>query len=227
MLWGHHTGSLELRRANDGSATLVGSFPYDRNAVLSDGGRGGGRPRKERIKSGAFKYRIETPSEHGGPKEITLLLGHDWNHPLASVRAGTLKLKDTPKAVLLEATITRAIAETSYGRDALAMIGAGLATGLSPGFRLPPPRAVAKAEEIEEEPDDGSIDEDGQPRRGAIIRIVLAALLYEFSLVTRPAYPEAQVEARNWVAGKPGYGGLRENPPSDATLRRALNRWRA
>ena len=29
----------------------------------------------------------------------------------------------------------------------------------------------------------------------------MQALLYEMSVVTRPAYPEAQVEARNWTAG--------------------------
>jgi len=103
------------------------------------------------------------------------------------------------------------------------MIGAGLAVGLSPGFRIPPARAVPDAEEVEEEPDDGSLDEDGNPRRGAIIRTVLSALLYELSVVTRPAYPEAQVEARNWQADQEA------NLPlvPDATLRRALNRRRA
>jgi uncharacterized protein len=108
--------------------------------------------------------------------------------------------------------ITRAIAETTHGRDALALIGAGLAVGISPGFRIPPARAVPKAEEIEDEPDR---PDEGMHR--AIIRRVLAALLYELSVVTRPAYPEAQVEARNW------------NPEAQARVilpSSHLNRWR-
>lgn len=50
----------------------------------------------------------------------------------------------------------------------------------------------------------------------AIIRTILAALLYELSLVTRPAYPETQVEQRNWSSSS---GGVLV--PSHH-----LNRWR-
>ena len=54
---------------------------------------------------------------------------------------------------------------------------------------------------------------------GALIRHVLAALLYELSIVTRPAYPEAQVELREWT------------PTAASALRRPepmahLRRWR-
>lgn len=210
-------GALELRRARDGSVRLSGRFPYGVPAVLSDGGRNG-RPRKELFEPRAFAHRIETPSSHdGGPKEIHLLTGHDYNRPLASVRAGTLTLRDTAAAVLIQATITRAIAETTHGRDALAMLESGLQTGLSPGFRLPPERAVPEPEAFEQEEDDGEPGIDGQPRRGAIIRRIKAALLYEFSLVTRPAYPNAQIEEAR--------AKLHEAP--DAGLQRALQRWRA
>ena len=209
MLWGGSNGSLELRRSGDGSHRLRGTFPYGKAAVLSDGGRTG-RPRKEVIASGAFSYRIENPLE-----DIHFLVGHDYDHPLASKGTQTLSFRDTAAALLFEAVITPAIAETAHGRDALALIGAGLAVGISPGFRIPPARTVPDAEEIEEEADDGSIDEDGQPRRGAIIRTIKAALLYELSLVVRPAYPDAQIEARNWA-------------PHRATLQapHPLNRWR-
>lgn len=214
MLWGGvaDSGGLELRRAPDGGVKLAGRFPYGVPAVLSDGGRDG-RPRKELFESRAFAFRIDNPLE-----DIHLLVGHDYDHPLASRGTGTLSLRDTAAALIFEATITRAIAETSHGRDALALISAGLAVGISPGFRVPPRRAVPEAEEIEEEPDDGTLDDQGQPRRGALIRRIKAALLYELSVVTRPAYPEAQIEARRW-SGNP------ENP--HAGLHRALQRWRA
>jgi uncharacterized protein len=187
MLWAHASGALELRRQSDGGARLRGTFPYGKEAVLSDGGRHG-RPRKEVIESRAFAYRVELPDE-----EIHLLVGHDFDHPLASKLTGTLSLRDTPSALLFDAVIPRAVAETTHARDALALIGAGLAVGISPGFRVPPERAVKNAETFEDGPDD---PENGEHR--AIIRRVHQALLYELSIVTRPMYAEAQVEARRW-----------------------------
>jgi uncharacterized protein len=149
ILYGAGEGGLELRRAADGSTRLSGSFPYNRTAVLSDGGRNG-RPRKESFAAGAFSYRVDLPDE-----EIFLLVGHDFSKPLASKKAGTLALSDTEAALTFAATITPEVAATQHARDALALIGAGLAVGLSPGFRMPPARAVPpeQAEMIEEEPD--------------------------------------------------------------------------
>lgn len=189
MLWAGASDVLEIRAGDDGSHELSGTFPYNSNAVLSDGGRNG-RPKKERFASRAFSYRVERPEE-----DIHLLLGHDYNRPLASRGAGTLDLIDGDDALTLRAIITRDIAETSHGKDTLNMIRAGLAVGLSPGFRLPPERAVPRdsAERIHDEPHRPA---EGMHR--AIIREIMQALLYELSIVTRPAYPTAQVEARSW-----------------------------
>lgn len=209
MLWGAHLGGLEVRKPAPGRAGTVlrGRFPYNRPAVLSDGGRTG-RPRKEMIAPGAFSYRLDRPDE-----DIHLLVGHSYDRPLASRKAGTLTFEDTPEALIFDAVIVPEIERTSYARDVLAAIGAGLIMGISPGFRLPPERAVPEPERIE---DEGHDPENGA--HNAIIRTVLAALLYEISLVTRPAYPEAQVEERNWQVTP-------EAP--DAGLSRALARWRA
>jgi HK97 family phage prohead protease len=213
MLFGYHAGELEVRRAADGGAELRGAFPYGERAILSDGGRTG-RPQKEVIAPRAFAYRVERPDEN-----IHLLVGHSYDQPLASKETGTLKLRDTDKALLFEATITPAIAATTHALDILALIRSGLAKGISPGFRIPPRRAVPAhlAEEIEEEPDDGELDADGNPRRGAIIRTVKQALLFELSVVTRPAYEKAQLEARDWTLAS---SGLAVPRPS------ALRRWR-
>lgn len=210
MLWAGSQDGLELRRSADGSVRLAGRFPYNKPAVLSDGGRGGGRPRKEVIASRAFAYRVNDPTE-----DIHLLVGHDFGQPLASRRAGTLALNDSDEALTFEATIAPAMQEVTWVRDLLAAMAAGLMAGISPGFRLPPPRAVPEAERVEEE----------DPKLGtAIIRTVLAALLYELSVVTRPAYSESQVEQRNWT---PTGGGVLVPEPPRAGLTRTLNRWRA
>jgi len=183
MLSAFDNGALEVRRRASGALSLAGRFPYNRPATLSDGGRTG-RPRKEVIASRAFEYRVNRENE-----DIHLLVGHSYDRPLASRGAGTLSLRDSDDALTFEAEITPEIAETQHAKDALAMISAGLAVGISPGFRTPPERAVKNAEEVtEEDPAEGM----------ALIRTIKAALLYELSIVTRPAYPEAEVEARNW-----------------------------
>ncbi len=185
MLWAGHEGGLEVRKRASGAVSLAGRFPYGARAVLSDGGRTG-RPRKESIAPRAFAYRVDDPKE-----DIHLLVGHSYDRPLASRGAGSLALKDTAAALTFEAVISPEMAEVSYVRDTLAAVDAGLMLGISPGFRLPPKRAVPEPETIEDE----------NPAEGtAIIRTVLQALLYELSIVTRPAYPEAQIEARNWQA---------------------------
>ena len=84
MLWGSTLGGLEVRKPSEGRAGTVlrGRFPYNRPAVLSDGGRTG-RPRKEKIAPGAFSYRLDL--EAGPPEnDIHLLVGHSYDRPLAS-----------------------------------------------------------------------------------------------------------------------------------------------
>lgn len=205
MLTSFANGGLELRRADDGTVRLQGRFPYNKPATLSDGGRTG-RPRKEVIASRAFAYRVERPEE-----DIHLLIGHSYDRPLASRGAGTLDLQDSDDALTFTARITPELQRASYVADFLAAMRAGLIVGLSPGFRIPPERAVAQAEKVEEE----------DPSLGmALIRTIFQALLYELSMVTRPAYPEAEVESRSWdVTAAPG-GQL-------LMPRHHLNRWRA
>lgn len=203
-------GLLELRREGNGGARLSGRFPYGKPAVLSDGGRNG-RPVKEIIERGAFDYTVEAADV-----DIHLLLGHSFDKPLASKRTGTLTFRQTAEALVIAAVLTPSILRTQHAQDALALVESGLSVGLSPGFRLPPERAVPReeAEVIEDEPDRPA---EGMHR--AIIRRIRQAILVEMSLVTRPAYQEASVDlARAMAAPAPV-------APSAALV--ARRRWRA
>lgn len=203
MYGGAGTDGLELRTARDGSRHLSGRFPYGRRAVLSDGGKNG-RPRKESFAPKAFAYRVDRPSE-----DIHILVGHDYDRPLASRGAGTLDLKDTEGALIFEALIKPEMAQVSYVRDFFAAFSSGLIGGISPGFRIPPEQTVPNAERVDEE----------DPREGrALIRTIFQALLFEISLVTVPAYKETQVEARNWAP---------DLIQPDCGLHRTLKRWRS
>ena len=146
--------------------------------------------RFERIAPRAFAGRIEAGDD------IHLLAGHDFNRPLASRSAGNLTLTDGDDALTVEAEIDGG---TSWARDFLAAHAAGLIRGLSPGFRVP-----RGGERIEQ-------------RASGVLRTIRSADLFEVSTVCRPAYPDAQVEARNW------------SPACDHTVRavHALHRWRA
>ena len=94
--------------------------------------------------------------------------------------AGSLDIRDTPEALFIEARIEGG---TSWASDFLAAHKAGLIRGLSPGFRVP----------------DGG--ERIERRGNGLLRRITRAELFEVStVVTRPAFEAAQVEARSWTA---------------------------
>ncbi|ASP22055.1 Caudovirus prohead serine protease [Antarctobacter heliothermus] len=167
---------LEVRQQGQRPA-IVGSFPYNTWAVLSDRGT----VRKEEILPGAFDFTLSDPDA-----EVNLLFGHSFDRPLASRSGGSLELQDSDKALTFRATIPEGAERVSHVADALAMIAAGLATGISPGFRVPPKDVVPDAEKLTPEP--------GNP--GVMIRQLAALVLYELSIVTRPAYPATSAELR-------------------------------
>lgn len=148
--------------------------------------------RFERIAPRAFAARIASG------EDIHLLAGHSYDRPLASRSAGTLHLADGDDALTVEATLEGG---TSWAADFLAAHRAGLIRGLSPGFRVP-----RGGERIE--------------HRGAgVLRTITAADLFEVSAVTRPAYTQAQIEARCWETHQ-------DRQPVRVPVY-ALNRWRA
>lgn len=172
---------LELRAAGDGTRRLKGSFPYKKRAVIDSGGNGR-RPMKEEFAPKAFSYAVDDPD-----RDIHVLIGHSFDRPLASRKAGTLILKDSDAALDFEAILTPDIQRASWAQDFMAAFAAGLVGGVSPGFRVAPPEAVKKPEETtEENPAEGN----------ALVRTIFAAVLFELSMVTRPAYRDTQADLR-------------------------------
>lgn len=171
---------LELRAAGDGSRRLSGRFPYRKRAVLDAGGKGR-RPRKEQFAPKAFSFAVDDPD-----RDIHLLVGHSFDKPLASRSAKTLILRDSEDALTFEAILTVEIQRASWVQDFMAGFAAGLILGISPGFRVPD---MDGAEETtEEEPSLGE----------ALIRTIFAAVLFELSMVTRPAYHETEADLRQF-----------------------------
>ena len=178
---------LELRQRG---RELVGRFPYGRRstAVVSDRGA----RRKEYFQARAFRFAVEAPE-----REIHLLIGHSFDRPLAAKLAGSLRLRDTAAALTFSATLPPEGAQPSWMVDVRRAIDADLVGGISPGFRVPPPDVVPDAEGLETEPE-----------TGVGVRVIREAVLYELSLVTRPAYVESAVDLRAGFADP-------ETPPVD------------
>ena len=167
---------LEIRQ-RDGGRTLSGRFPYRSRATVRDRGR----VRKESFASRAFAFAVEDEA-----REIHLLSGHSFDRPLASKRAGTLTLEDRNDALVFTADLPDEAAQPSWMRDTVMAMRAGLIGGISPGFAVPPASVVPGAERL--------IPEPGNP--GVQIREISQAVLHELSLVTRPAYPETEIDLR-------------------------------
>ena len=192
MFWGGHSGGLEVRTSADGSTVLRGRFPYAIPTVLSDGRE----KRREVFEARAFGASVAD----GG--DVHLLVHHDMNKPLASRGAGSLVLEDSDEALTFEATLAPELRSVGYVQDFLGTLAAGLVGGISPGFRVPQGGDVVRRS------------------GGGVMRSVRTATLIEISAVTKPAYPSAQIEARNWVPDL--------QPDGLGTgYQRTLNRWRA
>ena len=171
---------LEIRRSGR-TRTLSGRFNYGSMATIRDRGR----VRKERFEPRAFRFAIED-----GSRQIDVLVGHSFDKPLASRKAGTLDIADGDDGVTFEARLPDD--PPSWVIDAERAIAAGLMTGLSPGFTIPPASAVPDAERLEPEP--------GNP--GVQVRVIREAVLREFSVVTAPAYADAAVDLRGEHFGR-------------------------
>jgi HK97 family phage prohead protease len=187
MLWGGSCGGFEIRNSADGATRLRGRFPYGRATLL----QGGPNHRREVFEARAFGASVAD----GG--DIHLLVHHDFDKPLASRAAGSLTFTDDDDALTFEAELSPELRAVSYVQDFLGTLAAGLVTGISPGFRVPEGGDLVKR--------DGS----------GLLRVVRSADLIEISAVTKPAYPAAQIEARNWQPG----AGIQP-------ARHPLNRWR-
>ena len=153
-----------------GSEGIEGEFTYDQDTIIS----ADKKVRKERVKPGAFKYAIESPD-----REINLVLG-DNSRPLASKKAGSLVLEDTPTALRFK---VEKLPRTSYTADFLGMLRAGTITpGVVPFFSPTPASVAARlfkdGKAVLTEP------EKGNP--GIFRRVVRSGLLTALAILFRP-----------------------------------------
>lgn len=163
----------ELECRQDGpDPAITGRLPLGVLATTSDRGT----VRKERIMPRALEWTVRG---RGSSREVNLLRGHSYDAPLASRRAGTLELDLADDALNFRARLpVRPAERPSWMNDVIRSIHAGLMRGLSPGFVVPPPTVRPGAVRLVPEPGN----------TGVMIREIWDLVLFELSIVTRPAY---------------------------------------
>ncbi len=161
--------TLELRQSG---RVLAGAFRYNAVGTIARTGR----VRKERFSSRAFRFAVNDPD-----REINLLVGHDFDKPLASKLRGSLTLDDGDDALRFEATLPEVSQRPTYMRDAVLMVESGLMADISPQFFLPPRNINPNAERLTPEPGNESVS----------IRDISDAVLVELSVVTRGVYRDS------------------------------------
>ena len=206
-------GGLEIRRVGS-SRFLSGSFPLGRQATM----RSTGRVRKERFKKGnggasmSWQFRqfqkvqkqlsqdigniaqdvIDELEDALLKRNTHLLVGHSYDRAIADTITGNLSLTYTDDAVKFSATLADESAMPSWVRDAVLAVDGGQLRGVSPGFQV----TSKGAERL--------IPEPNNP--GVFIREIEDAVVYEYSLVSRPAYSGTDVTARNDESAVHGAG---------------------
>ena len=205
-----YTGELEIR-ARDDVRTLVGRFPYNTTATV----RAVGRQRKERFKPMSLSWQVrefqklqaripeviesaldkarkqillEQLEDELERRNTFLLVGHDYNRTVADMKSGTLTIEHTAAAVELEATLPPDERMPSWVRDAVLAIEGKQLRGISPGFV------------VSNKGSERLVAEDGPG--DALVREILDATAYEYSVVSRPAYPTTSVDAREFEGGE-------------------------
>ena len=118
---------LEIRQ---GGRFISGSFRYGSTATV----RSGGRVRKERVQPRAFRYVVDG---EGKDRPLDLLVGHDFDKPIARRSAGSLEVQDTADALTFTATLPEPALQPTHIRDIVLMLESGLVGGISPGFQVP------------------------------------------------------------------------------------------
>lgn len=211
-------GALEIRQRG-AARVLAGSFPYGRTATI----RASGRTRKERFKRGSMQYqprefqrlqeeldrvvsdatadaeRLAALEDALERRNTHLLVGHDYNRAIADMKTGNLSLSFSDEGVAFEAALPPEDEMPTWVMDAVKAVRGGQLRGVSPGFQVP----AKGAERL--------IPEPGNP--GVMIREIEDAVVFEYSLVARPAYSGTDVSARHDAVH-----GAQDTKPRGATL---------
>ena len=141
----------------------------------------------EALAEGVEEARRELIEEQLERANVHILAGHDFGRPLGDMKRGTARVIDSDDAIRFELDLPDEADTASYFEDVIREVRSKRAGGVSPGFRIPPSNVVPDAERL--------IPEPGNP--AVSIREIHSAILYEMSIVSRPAYASTKLDLRS------------------------------
>jgi len=171
--------NVELRDAPDGGLHITGHA-----SVFGKPSEDLGGGMRERIQRGAFKNVLATNPD------VVILQNHDPNLVLARTSSGTLKLREDPQGLHVDALA----ADTSYARDLRVVMQRGDVNAMSFAFTVAP--------------DGETWRKVGDERH---VTVTDVEELFDVSVVTAPAYPQTDATMR---------GRQRSSDPRRAARRR-------
>lgn len=162
---------------------------------------------REYINPGAFDYVL------GTKPDVVALINHDANKILGRTTSGTLRLSSDRVGLMFEIDMPN----TSYANDLYAQVQRGDMNGCSFAF--------AGVDDYVVQHDNDDEDGDSQYPLRVINRF---KQLHDISVVTQPAYPETEVDARELelVGAEMRSRVVEEALNKDAEYQRSLQRFR-
>lgn len=106
----------------------------------------------EAIEEAIDEARVELLRQELERRNVHVLAGHSFDRPLGDLESGSARITSTDEAVAFEVDLPDVADQPTHMCDTVAMVKAGLAGGVMPGFRVPPASAVPDAELFEPEP---------------------------------------------------------------------------
>ena len=109
-------------------------------------------------------------------RNVHVLAGHDFNRPLGSMLAGNARVIDGDDAIRFEVDLPDPADQPSWMADTVRSVRAGLAGGISPGFRVPRRHRPSRMRRsLVPEPGNPGVIDPGQ---------INQAVLFELSVVS-------------------------------------------
>ena len=185
---------------------MTATFPLNRTATRNNAGR----VRKERFATGSMSWqtrefaklqdemanvlargiddfqtrrRVLEIEDAMEKRNTHLLIGHDYDKPIANMRSGNLTVEHTPDAVHLRADLPEPDLQPTWMKDAVLSVHGRQLRGISPGFDVTPQGRQRLV------PEDGPGD--------SMVREILDSTVYEYSLVSRPSYAGTSIDTRS------------------------------
>ena len=189
-----HIPATEVRASKSGSQRRVSGYAATYGTLSREIPAGNGTKFRERVAKRAFDSVLADKN-----LDCVCTFNHNQDAILGRTTSGTLRLRGDDKGLAFECDLPN----TQVGRDVYESVKRGDLNGCSFAFELGERDQEWNEEEIEEDEKDLGIRGRITNAIKTIVRTIKSfRKLHDVSIVTTPAYPGTQLDARNLVSAE-------------------------